>query len=82
MTAFETTFHVGPDGKVVLSVPPELANRDVRVTVEPASNGTTPASRMTREQWREFLDNVTGSIDDPTFERPPQGEFENREPLS
>lgn len=81
MSAFERTFHIGPDGKVYFDVPPELANKDVRITVEPASNGATPAARMNAEQWRRFLDSVVGSIDDPTFERQPQGDVVKREPM-
>jgi len=87
MTAFETTFHVGPDGKVHISVPPELTNRDVHITVEPASNGATyppgtrpPARTMTRDEWREFLDKTAGSNPDfPDVPRPGPDAFENRD---
>ena len=36
---------------------------------------------MDRESWLRFIERTAGSIDDPTFERHPQGVFEEREPL-
>jgi hypothetical protein len=36
---------------------------------------------MSREEWLAFLDKTAGSITDPTFERPPQGEYEQRDAL-
>ena len=70
---------VGGDGVLHLDVPvgPGSADRVVRVTVEPVA-GPTP---MSQDEWRAFIQATAGSIDDPTFERPPQGEFERREPL-
>jgi len=70
---------IGGDGVLHLDLPVGLAeaDREVQVTVE--SIGTkTP---MTQEEWRAFVLATAGSITDPTFERPPQGEFEQREPL-
>lgn len=37
---------------------------------------------MDREAWLRFIEETAGSITDPTFMRHPQGEFEEREPLS
>jgi len=82
---FETRSRVGPDGKLHIDVPPSMANTDVRVKVElaapngSAANGAPP--RPTREQRSAALRRLAGSVSDPTFERPPQGEFEAREPL-
>jgi hypothetical protein len=89
MRAFETTSHIGPDGKLSVTLPPALHNTDVRVTVEPAarasrnggSSAHTPPSEATRESRRRILDEVLGTIDDPTFVRPPQGDWPEREPL-
>lgn len=36
---------------------------------------------MSQEEWRAFVLATAGSIDDPTFVRPPQGEVEVRDPL-
>ena len=49
----------------------------MQVTVEPV-----PRPAMTQGEWQEFIRRTAGSITDPTFERPPQGELEQREPLS
>lgn len=35
-----------------------------------------------REAWLRFIEKTAGSITDPTFIRHPQGEFEERDPLS
>jgi hypothetical protein len=75
---FETTIHIGPDGTAVVRAPSNFANSDARLILE-RPNGDAGASRpKTREEWRRFLDAVAGSIDDPTFERPPQLEFRDR----
>jgi hypothetical protein len=38
-------------------------------------------SPMDRESWSRFIERTAGSITDPTFERQPQGELEERERL-
>ena len=35
-----------------------------------------------REAWLRFLEKTAGSITDPTFERQPQGEYEERDSFS
>ncbi len=78
------TTQVGADGVLTLRVPlgPAGANHVVRVTVEtvegPAPSTVPPADW---EGWLQFLERTGGTISDPTFERPPQGEYEEREPL-
>jgi hypothetical protein len=78
MTTFETTSRVGPDGRLHVAVPPELANTEVRVRVDPAlstngalPSGTRPARRqMSQDEWRAFIDEFAGSIPDfPDVER-------------
>jgi hypothetical protein len=78
MTPIVLTSKVGPDGVLHLTLPLAAADQDVRVTVEPI----VPKKQMTQEEWRAFLLSTADSIPDPTFERPPQGELEEREPLS
>lgn len=51
------------------------ANREVRVTVEPLNETAAPISA---DQWPKFVHEMAGSIADPTFERHPQGDFEQR----
>jgi hypothetical protein len=70
---------VSSDGFLHLSLPVGVleAEREVQVTVEPIGPETT----MTREEWEDWVDAMAGSWQGE-FERPPQGEFEEREPLS
>jgi hypothetical protein len=53
------------------------AEKEVEVTVEPV----TAKKQMTQEEWAAWVKSMAGSITDPTFERPPQGEFEVREEM-
>ncbi len=75
--------HVGPDGILMVKVPDQYSNTDVVVRVEHAPKESTiisdiadPVERARR--WREFVERVAGSIDDPTFFRHKQGEYEER----
>jgi hypothetical protein len=60
----------GADGVLRLHIPVGAAEAEceVMVVVHPQALGW-PAG---------YLDRVLGSITDPTFERPPQGNYENR----
>jgi hypothetical protein len=71
---------VGSDGILHLELPlgVEEADTEVRVTVEPVA----AKKPITQEEWRAWVDSMAGSITDLTFERPPQGDFEERQPLS
>jgi len=75
------TTHVGDNGTLTVSVPvgKDYASNAVRVTVETLE--TPPDTPMDRETWRRLIQETAGSISDPTFERHPQGEFEDRESL-
>ncbi len=83
----ETAAHVGPDGRLEVSLPAQFAGADVIVTVRAADGPASgriadiadPEER--RRAWQEFVDRTAGSIQDPTFERQPQGEYEVREEL-
>jgi hypothetical protein len=83
----ETAAHVGPDGRLELNLPSQFANSDVILTIRPA-NGA-PIQRIAdiqdpeerQRQWKAFVEKTAGSIDDPTFERPDQGWYEERETL-
>ncbi len=76
MTHIELRTKVGPDGVLTLSVPVGMteANKDVKVVVESVEPGPKTASEMTREEWHEFIAETAGSITDPSFKRPEQGE--------
>lgn len=67
------TVRAGPSGIVTLPVGEEYAHKLVRVTVQ-----TIP--EMTREEWLRFIENTAGKWEGE-LERPPQGEYEQRDPL-
>jgi hypothetical protein len=71
---------VGPNGVLTLTVPFDEAeaNKQGRVTVQTIEEPPPP---LDREAWLRFLEQTAGSIPDPTFERPPQGEYEERDTL-
>jgi hypothetical protein len=75
-------FHsrIGADGVLRITVPigKEDADREVRVTIDPAPVGPPP---MTAQEWRDFVLATAGSITDPSFVRQEQGEYEPREEL-
>lgn len=48
--------------------------------LEQNANGV-PGPPMDRESWLRFIERTAGSISDPSFERHPQGEVEERDPL-
>ncbi len=79
MSHVEITSRVGADGVLRIAVPfgPNEANREVRVTVEPAEV-CAPPDRSSREEWRDFVRGMAGCISDPTFQRAEQGEYERR----
>lgn len=78
MTSIVLTSKVGSDGELHLTLPLTAADRDMRVTVEPI----IPKKEMSADEWRAFILSTAGSIRDPAFERPTQGELEQRQPLS
>ena len=80
MVPIELRSKVNANGVLNLSVPlgKSDANREVRVTVEPLDG---LPSTMSTEQWHNFVHEMAGSITDPTFQRHPQGNFEQRDKL-
>ena len=65
------------DGQPAL---PEGARVHVRITVEKEKPAADEA--VDENGWPVgFFERFVGCIDDPTFERPPQGEYEVREGL-
>ena len=79
MTRMILRSRVDKDGFLTLRVPVGAAeaDREILVTLEDAP--IVPVRIMTREEWLAFIDRTAGSITDPTFERPPQGELEERD---
>ena len=69
---------VGSNGILQLALPvgPADADRDVQITVEPVG---PPA--LSPDEWRRRILETAGKWQGE-FERPEQGEYEQREPLS
>jgi len=67
---------VGSDGVLHLAVPmgPADANREVQVTVEPVG------PPLSADEWRRGIMETAGKWQGD-FERPEQGEYEQRGPL-
>ena len=78
MTEIIVNSRVGSDGvlRVTLPLGAADANREVQVVVSPVA----PAKPMTKDEWRAWVMSMAGSWHGE-FERPPQGEFEQRDPL-
>lgn len=78
METFEYSTRVGADGALDLHVNlgPTQANREVKVVIQPAAHRR--ADQMTQEEWVRFVEETAGSIDDPTFVRHDQGQYEDR----
>ena len=77
MTPIVMKSKVGADGVLQLNVPigPAEANREMRVTIEPA-----PPEATSRQEYLDFLQRTAGAWRGD-FERPPQGDYEIRDPL-
>lgn len=71
------TSRSGPDSKLHLEIPVSQPGTEfeVEVTVRPKPK------KMTQEEWRAWVMSMAGSWKGD-FERMPQGEYEQREPLS
>jgi hypothetical protein len=78
-------FHgrVGDDGilDLHLNLGHDEAKKDVVVTVQPMSADET-SQIVSRMEWSEFLARTYGSCAGLGLERPDQGDYEHREPLS
>lgn len=83
MKTISFTTHIGEDGTLQISLPPELKNTDLEVTLvcQPLSptekKETTPA-----KQWQEgFFEEVIGGWEGEPLVREKQPDYEEREQL-
>ena len=78
----ELTAQVGEDGVLTLNVRLGRAdaNKTVRVVVETVEGAAGDPARS-REEWERVVQGMAGRITDPTFDRQPQGEYEQRDEL-
>ena len=67
---------VGKDGVLKLEVPLDAsdAESDVLVTIERIGRH----DEQQTSEWKEFIEQTAGSIQDETFRRHPQGDYEER----
>lgn len=77
MSQLVVTSRVRSDGTISLTLPRDVAEAgdEVRVTVD------KPNRPMTQQEWQLWVQQMAGSWAGE-LERPPQGEYEVREPLS
>lgn len=82
MKTMQIRSHVGTDGVLELKLPSGLSETDVDVVVVvhpiPPNGLQSEAERL---EWQEFVTRTAGSIQDPTFFRHEQGEYEQRDDL-
>ena len=78
MTTIQTKSHVGSDGLLHLSLPVDVKDMDLDVTVIVHPSIKPLRSFATQEEWERFVKETAGSIDDPTFRRHDQGELLER----
>ena len=85
MRVIQLSAKAGPDGVLHLDIPVGAAGGEYEVAVvvqaKPSANGARKPAPEELGWPPGFFDTVIGSIDDDTFMRHPQGEFEPREPL-
>jgi hypothetical protein len=80
MKTIETTQTAGPDKLLHVTIPVDEANRPYRVVIVlvPESDNARPP-KCDKNGWPEgYFESTYGSIQDETFIRHPQGEYEER----
>ena len=88
MSTLRGRSQIGPDGSLRIPLPGVGANTEVEYTLEfhastakgRASSVAVPRAKTGADR-RESLRRLAGSVDDPTFIRPQQGEYEKRESM-
>jgi hypothetical protein len=76
MTRMTLSARVGADGVLHVPLGENEANREVRVTIEPASS----SDLKTKQEHLDFLQATAGAWQG-NFERPEQGPYEMRDPM-
>lgn len=83
MRSIKLKSRIGPDGILHLDIPVGLTDKDLEVMIIfQAIELKTTASPPKGLGWPPgFFERTAGSIQDETFIRHPQGDFEEREPF-
>ena len=76
MTTIQTKSHVGSDGLLHLSLPVDVKDMDLDVTVivHPSTQGKKTLA--TYAEWLQFIEDTAGSWQGEMLERSDQGEFQ------
>ncbi len=77
METIRVQSRVGEDGILRLQVPVGVVNTelDVVLVVQPLGEQTE------QDEWLSFLERTAGILADDPITRPPQGDYETREPV-
>jgi hypothetical protein len=80
MDTYRSPGKSGEDGIVHLDIPVGVPNSefDIVVILQPKTPETEPEAPASLGWPPEYFEETAGSIDDPTFRRHNQGEFETR----
>jgi hypothetical protein len=78
MKTIETTQTAGPDKLLHLTIPVEEANRPYRMVIVLVPEAEPALPAKDRGWPPGYWESVYGSIQDETFIRHPQGEYEKR----
>jgi len=83
MTSIEVKGHVGEDGLLILKIPTNYRDTDLEaiLVINPIRDPIGVAGSNAGAWPPGFIEATAGSIDDTSFQRWPQGEFEGRNPL-
>lgn len=77
--------HVGNDGILHLALPSEFQGFDVditlTVTIPKVKENEDLEEDLSQLEWHEFIEKTAGSINDESFFRHPQPQYEIRESI-
>jgi hypothetical protein len=77
MSTIHTRSHIGPDGLLHLTLPAEVTDAEVDVTV--IMQPVAAKIPMSGQQWRDFVREAAGAWQGGELVRPEQGAFEVRD---
>jgi hypothetical protein len=79
LTTIQTRSHVGSDGLLRLTLPVDVTDADLDVTVVVRRVTAEGSTQMTDEQWETFIKETAGAWQGDPLARADQGEFEKRD---
>jgi hypothetical protein len=78
METIKLQSRVGKDGILRLEVPVNASDTELEVVLVVQAVKETTEDRA---EWIAFIERTAGSLADAPMERPPQGDYETREPI-